>query len=104
MNPNTLSKGELRRTKFTDELIGKSGVSEVTSSPALETLFVIREEADKLDTERAEYFHSVVAMCQYLAKRVRPDTLLPIVFLSSRVSAPDVDDSHKYRTSQGWYY
>lgn len=34
-------------------------------------------------------------MCQYLAKRVRPDILCPVVFLSTRVQAPDVDDLAK---------
>ena len=81
--------------KFTDEVISKSGVSGVAATPALETLFTIREEAEKLDKDKAEYFHSTVAMCQYLAKRTRPDILLPVVFLSTRVTAPDVDDLHK---------
>ena len=81
--------------KFTDELISKSGVTGVAATPALDTLFTIREDAVKLDEEQSVYFHSTVAMCQYLSKRVRPDTLLPIVFLSTRVSAPDVDDLHK---------
>lgn len=81
--------------KFTDELISKSGVAGAAATPALETLFTIREDAVKLDKEKAEYFHSTVAMCQYLAKRVRPDILVPVVFLSTRVANPDVDDLHK---------
>jgi hypothetical protein len=56
---------------------------------ALETLFVIREGAEKLDKECSNSFHSMVAKCQYLA------ILLPIVFLSSSVTAPDINDLDK---------
>jgi hypothetical protein len=81
--------------KFTEEVVKKGGVSGVAATPALETLFVIRADAKLLDKDQAEQFHSVVAMCQYLAKRVRPDILCPVVFLTTRVRAPDVDDLAK---------
>ena len=81
--------------KFTEEVVIKGGVSGVAATPALETLFIIRDDAEPLDTETTEHFHSMVASCQYLAKRVRPDILCPIVFLSTRVRAPDVDDLAK---------
>jgi hypothetical protein len=81
--------------KFTKEVVKKGGVSGVAATPALETLFVIRADAKLLDKDQAEQFHSVVAMCQYLAKRVRPDILCPVVFLTTRVRAPDVDDLAK---------
>ena len=36
-----------------------------------------------------------MASCQYLAKRARPDILLSVVFLITRVSTPDIDDLNK---------
>ena len=81
--------------KFTDEVCRKGNVSGVSATPALETLFVVRADAEPLNSEQAEHFHSVVAMCQYLAKRVRPDILCPVVFLTTRVQAPDKDDLAK---------
>ena len=82
----------VKMPKFTDEIGNVTGVA---ATPALESLFVVREDAELLCQDDAEHFHSVIAMCQYLAKRVRPDILCPVVFLTTRVMAPDVDDFAK---------
>ena len=92
---STPGKCYVSMPKFTEEIIRKGNVSGVAATPALESLFVIREDAQPLNPEQAEHFHSTVAMCQYLAKRVRPDILCPVVFLSTRVQTPDVDDLAK---------
>lgn len=92
---STPGKCYMSMPMFTDKVMKKGNVTGVAATPALESLFVIREDAQPLNAEQAEYFHSTVAMCQYLAKRVRPDILCPVVFLSTRVQAPDVDDLAK---------
>jgi len=64
-------------------------------TPAASHLFNIREDAEKLDQDEAEIFHHLVAKILYLAKRTRPDLLLAVSFLSTRVRDPDVDDWKK---------
>jgi hypothetical protein len=51
--------------------------------------------------ERAK-FHSVVAKLLYLGKRGRPDILLPVQFLCTRVKAPSVDDEKKLERVLGY--
>jgi hypothetical protein len=55
----------------------------------------VSDSAEPLDLARKEKFHTLVAKSLYLAKRVRPDILLPISFLSSHTLSPDVDDWKK---------
>ena len=65
------------------------------SSPAANHLFEVNPEAEKLGTVNAETYHHLVAKLLYLAKRSRPDVLLAVSFLCTRVQAPDVDDWKK---------
>jgi hypothetical protein len=44
---------------------------------------------------QATAFHHIVAKALYLVKRARPDALLAITFLTTRVQSPDVDDWNK---------
>jgi hypothetical protein len=62
--------------------------------PAAKTLFDVDDSA-ALDGARRKAFHSMVARLMYLAKRVRPDIMLPVVFLSTRVSIATVQDEEK---------
>ena len=66
-----------------------------TSTPAGENLFVIRADAKPLPEAQAQAFHHFVAKALYLSKRARPDILLTVAFLTTRVSMPDVDDWRK---------
>jgi len=65
--------------------------------PATERLFEADEEADKVDAISSINFHATVARLLFLAKRVRPDLLLTVSFLSGRVKNPDVEDLGKLR-------
>jgi hypothetical protein len=49
----------------------------------------------KLDQARAKAFHNITAKGIYVAKRARPDTSLSIVFLTTRVKGPNIDNWHK---------
>jgi hypothetical protein len=50
---------------------------------------------DKLSMKRANLFHSTIAKLLFVAKRERPDILLAVSFLTTRVKNPDVDDWKK---------
>ena len=80
---------------FTDDILSMSGIEGKARTPAADTLFDIRVGVEALDADRKEQFHSLVAKLLYLAKRTRPDILLPVSFLSTRVNTPTVDDHAK---------
>jgi hypothetical protein len=80
---------------YTIDLIKDSGITGTIGSPAPDHLFTIDSAASPLDKAAKERFHSLVAKAAYLGKRTRPDILLPISFLATRVQAPDVDDQKK---------
>jgi hypothetical protein len=81
---------------FTQDLLTEFGVTGTIGSPAANHLFKIREDAKKLDAKTKEKYHTGVAKCAYMGKRTRPDILLPVSFLSTRVHAPDEDDWSKF--------
>ena len=69
-------------------------VKGTADTPAVEALFDTREST-LLDASQADEFHSRVAKLLYLAKRVRPDILTAISYLTTRVRNPNVDDWNK---------
>jgi len=67
-------------------------------TPAAQHLFDINEDdKELLDQETADVFHSMVAKFLFLAKWARPDLLVAVSFLCTRVKAPSVDDYKKLR-------
>ncbi len=65
-------------------------------TPAMANLFKTREDGcNKLTSTKATIFHATVAKLLFVAKRGRPDILLAISFLTTRVKAPDDDDWKK---------
>jgi hypothetical protein len=67
------------------------------ATPATSYLFKTRESAPKLSSGLSELLHSNVAKLLYLAQRARPDILLAVVFLTTRVSSPVIDDLGKLK-------
>ena len=65
------------------------------TTPAADHLFKVREHATKLDPEKAEMFHRVVAQLLFVAQRGRPDLRTAVSFLTKRVQSPDEDDYKK---------
>ena len=53
------------------------------------------DNANKLNRQDAEMFHSTVAKLLFAAKRARPDIQTAIAFLCTRVKSPDEDDQKK---------
>ena len=68
-------------------------------TPAKLNLFTIEGGLEKIDPVA---FHSIVAKLLYLGKRGRPDILLPIQFLCTRVKAPTVEDQRKLERVLGY--
>ena len=66
-----------------------------STSPAANHLFNVNEDCTKLDPATAILYHHIVAQLLYLGKRTRPDLLLAISFLCTRVQSPDEDDWKK---------
>jgi hypothetical protein len=56
---------------------------------------VLNEDCEKLQPNKAVEFHNLVAKTLYATKRARPDTCTAIVYLTTKVQAPDKDDLTK---------
>ncbi len=69
----------------------------LVKTPVTENLFQVRKQNNDniLPMEKAKQFHSTVAKLLFLAKRGRPDVLLAVSFLTTRVKEPDDDDWKK---------
>lgn len=64
-------------------------------TPAGEDLFKIDEESPLLDREEHDVFHSIVYRVLYIAKRVLPDILVAVQFLTTRVTKSTKQDMDK---------
>ena len=81
--------GLISKFKCLNELgIGKP------KTPAAEHLFTVRD-IEKIDEDRAEEFHLVVAAALFASKRARDDIQPTVSFLCTRVKEPDQDDWKK---------
>jgi hypothetical protein len=60
-------------------------------------LFKLDKYAPRLEKSESDLFHSIVAKLLYVAKRGRPDILLAIAFLCTRVSCSTIDDWSKFK-------
>ena len=64
-------------------------------TPAASHPFDISDNTELLDESNKKLFHSLVAKALYMADRARPDILLPVSFLTTRVHKPDINDFKK---------
>jgi len=97
MNFDFRVKGEVKITMegYVHDLLKTYSVEGNANTPAQDFLFEIREDIPLLDHDRKTEFHSRVAKLLYVAKRVRPDILQAVIFLSTRVQNPTDDDWSK---------
>jgi len=79
---------------FTKEITEGHSQNKKVNSPATEQLLHIGE-SEQLDDIQRRSFHTITAKLLYLAKRVRPDILLPVSYLCSRAIQPNRDDQKK---------
>jgi hypothetical protein len=75
-----------------DILVNVDGSS---THPTGMNLFHRNEDSPLLDRVEQASFHSMVAKLLYVSKRTRPDILLPVNFLCTRVQSPTVEDQAK---------
>ena len=80
-----------------DVLEGCSNMTGTAESPAQSNLFsaTLVSLNPLLGDKDKERFHSITAQLLYLAKRVRPDLLVVVSFLTKRVLSPQTDDWKK---------
>ena len=77
---------------YVNDVIKSYEVTKKSSTPAAADLFEVNDKSALLSKASKEIFHSRVAKLLYLAKRARPDTLLAVSFLTTRVQDPrDLD-------------
>jgi len=72
-------------------------VSKIVNSPAADHLFDINPDCERLTEDKRKLLHSITAKLLYVGKRARPDILVPISFLTSRVTIADIDDWKKLK-------
>ena len=96
--------GEVRVTmkKLVDDIIAGCGVTDERSTPATDELFNVRDDAGQLDQKQKDYFRSYVAKLLYVAKRVRPEILAAVSFLTTRALVCDMDDMAKLHRVLGY--
>jgi hypothetical protein len=82
-------------TKMVQEVLNEYQQVKKATSPANKDLFDVNQSSPLLASKERESFHSMVAKLLYLAKRARPDILLAISYLSTRVQSPNEEDLKK---------
>ena len=92
-------RGEVSITApgFTKDLLASCRPTGKAITPATDFLFDARpsDTTVKASLEDVEYFHSYVAKLLYLGKRVRPEILTAVSFLTTRINPCDNDDMNK---------
>jgi hypothetical protein len=73
------------------------GICRHATTPAAKTLFDVDAASPPLPTDEATIFHRVVSQLLYVGLRGRPDLLVALCFLSTRVSCPTEQDQGKLR-------
>ena len=83
--------------QYIRDILKETGTHDTADSPALASLFEINEKSMLLDEPDREFLHRTVAQLLYAAVRCRPDILLPIIFLTSRVTKATRQDARKLK-------
>jgi hypothetical protein len=80
---------------YITEVLKGTGIDDTADTPASSDLFEIDEESKLLSNTDREIFHRKVAQCLYAVTRTRPDASLPVIFLTTRVLTPTIQDQNK---------
>lgn len=88
---------KISTVKMVNEVVHEWEPESITTckTPAANNLFDVSPDSELLGKVQRERFHSVVAKLLYLAKRGRPDILLAVNFLSTRVINSTIEDWSK---------
>ena len=98
----TAGKVRVTMKHLVDEIIAGCGVVQERKTPATEDLFETRDTVAKLGPEQRDYFRSYTAKLLYVGKRVKPEMLTAISFLTTRANSPDTDDLAKLLRALGY--
>jgi hypothetical protein len=71
---------------FVDEFVNDYPSTKKVSSPSNTDLFETKHDDVMLSEQNRKFFHTIVAKLLYLGKRIRPDILLTVGFLCTRVT------------------
>lgn len=74
---------------------GIQGVNGINDTPAGLNFFPNDSNSNLFNEHMRQKFHTLTAKLLYIAKRTRPDILLAVNFLTTRVQAPTVEDQTK---------
>ena len=80
---------------FVDEFVNDYPENKLVSSPSNNELFEISDDDVPLAEQDRKLFHTIVAKLLYLGKRIRPDILLTVGFLCTRVTKATERDKIK---------
>ena len=85
--------------RYLEEAISESGldIKRESSTPATRRLFDVDEDSVELEEADKSIFRSVVSKLLYVALRGRPDLLLAVCYLSTRVANPTHEDRDKLK-------
>jgi hypothetical protein len=78
-----------------DEILEDFSVQGSSLTPASLSLYEIGPQLEELDATLRQSFHSCVARLLYMALRCRPDLLVAVAWLTSRVTHPTQQDQKK---------
>jgi hypothetical protein len=81
--------------QYIKNILEETETVETAETPATLSLFEVNENSRKLDEPTRKLFHRTVAQLLYAAIRCRPDILLPVIFLTSRVTKATAEDARK---------
>jgi hypothetical protein len=98
MNFEVPGKVSVTMPGYVNDLLDNLGVQGSVTTPATAQLLDINQDekaAPVLSVKDAKIFHTIVAKLLYLAKRSRPDILVAVTFLTSRVQRPTSEDQAK---------
>ena len=95
--------GEVRITmdNIINNILSDCGIDTERATPATSALFDVRD-VPKLSISDSAYYRTFVAKMLYLSKRVKPECLTAVAFLSTRVEVCDIDDLAKLHRLLGY--
>jgi len=82
---------------YIDKLLTEfpSDMNGTVKTPAASHLYNVNKDAKKLQEDKAQLFHHLVAKLLALSHRTRQDIQTAVAFLCTRVQSPDEDDYKK---------
>ena len=94
-NGSTQGKIICSMPAYVQSIIDDSGVVGVAATPAGPELMDIDDKSPSLDVKAKERYHTLVAKILYLAHKLRPEIMLTVNYLATRVNRPTSQDERK---------